>query len=181
MIYAYVQTENHDTLRGELLTTPDAKWYRRLKLIELSKSGLLAPKLAEMFDLCPATVRDYIHRYNRFGLEGLRRASSPGAPEKSPLTKAQWEELLHQSPCQFELLKTGARNWRQDLWVTSLQQYHGLKVTPSAICKHLKRMGLRFNRGKLKVTSKDPLDTVKRQRIEELKKKSPRHLESPRC
>jgi len=177
MIYAYVHTENHDKLRGELLTTPDAKWYRRLKLIELSSSGLPAPKVAEIFDLCPATVRDYIHRYNRSGLDGLCRAASPGAPEKIPLTKAQWEDLLHQSPCQFEKLNTGARNWRQELLVTYLQQYHGVFVTQSAICKHLKRMGLRFNRGKLKVTSPDPLYTVKRQRIEELKKKSPRHLE----
>jgi hypothetical protein len=50
MIYAYVHTENHDKLRGELLTTQDAKWYRRLKLIELSRSGIPAPNLAEMFD-----------------------------------------------------------------------------------------------------------------------------------
>lgn len=177
MIYAVVRAESRDELRGELLTTQDAKWYRRLKLIELSSSGIPAPNLAEMFDLCPATVRDYIHRYNRSGLDELRRASSPGAPEKIPLTKAQWEDLLHQSPYQFERLKTAARNWTQELLVTYLQQYHGRNVTQSAICKHLKRIGLRLNRGKLKVTSPDPLYTVKRQRVEELKKKSNWHLE----
>ena len=171
MIYAKVSTENREQLREELLATKDAKWYRRLKIIELSDTGLPAPKLGEMFSLCPATVRDYIHRYNRLGLDGLRRAYSLGRPETIPLTKAQWEELLHQSPAQLEDLNTAARNWTQELLVTYFQCYHGLLVTQSAICKHLKRVGLRFNRGKLKVTSPDPLYTVKRERIEGLKKK----------
>jgi hypothetical protein len=44
-------------------------------------------------------------------------------------------------------------------------------VTQPAISECLKRDKIRWNRGKLKVTSPDPLYTVKRERVEALKKK----------
>jgi hypothetical protein len=88
------------------------------------------------------------------------------------MTKAEWEELLHRSPCQFEKLNTGARNWSQKLLVQYCSQYLGVQITQSAISGILKRLDIRWNRGKLRVTSPDPLYTVKRERIETLKKKA---------
>ena len=111
MIYAQVDDEGLKLLRKELKATKDAKWYRRLKIIQLSSQSETVPQLAERFDVCQATVREYIKRYNKGGLDTLKRNNSNGRPPKTQLTKAEWEELLHQSPCQFQKLNTGSRNW----------------------------------------------------------------------
>jgi len=174
MLVAEVSPAAKEKLLEELNNTSDVKWYRRLKIIQLSSQGdTSAPQLATLFDLCAATVREYIRRYNANGLEGLQRQTSEGAPLTIPLTKAEWEELLHQSPSQFDQLQTGARNWTQELVVDYLRAYHQVTVTQPAVSLCLKRHGISWNRGKLKVTSPDPLYTVKRDRIAALKKKRP--------
>lgn len=179
MLYAHVSPEDLEKLETELKSATDAKWYRRLKVIHVSAQRQSVRTIATFFDLCAATVRAYITRYNTDGFAGLHRDASPGAPEKIPLTKAEWEELLHQCPSYFERLQTGARNWTQDLVQRYLQEYHQVSVTQPAISKHLNRHGIRWNRGKLKVTSPDPLYTVKRDRIETLKKSRNGQVEQP--
>lgn len=171
MIYAQVDDEGLKLLRKELKSTKDAKWYKRLKIIQLSSQGEKVPQLAKQFDVCQATVRDYIKRYNSGGLETLKPDKSSGRPPTTQLAKAEWEELLHQSPCQFVKLNTGSRNWTQDMLSEYCYQYLGVKIGASAICMLLKRMGISWNRGKLKVTSPDPQYTVKRERVAALKKK----------
>lgn len=171
MLFAKVCPETKEELLAELKQSADAKWYRRLKIIHLSSQQTPVPQLAKLFDLCTATVRAYISQYNTNGLAGLKRQASHGAPVKIPLTRAEWEELLHQSPSQFDRLKTGARNWTQELLVMYLQEYKQIHVTQAAVSLCLKQHKLPWNRGALKVTSPDPLYTVKRTRIETLKKK----------
>jgi transposase len=172
MLFAKVPPEASEELLQELKQTSDAKWYRRLKIIHLSSQQTPVRQLVKLFDVCAATVRDDIKRYNTGGLTTLKRQSSNGAPSKIPLSKAEWEDLLHQSPSQFERLATGARNWTQDLVVEYLAAYHEVTVTREAVSLCLKRHGVSWNRGALKVTSPDPLYTVKRKRIETLKKKA---------
>jgi len=173
MLFAEVNPEASETLHNALKQASDAKWYRRLKIIQLSSQQTPVPKLATLFDLCTATVRDYITRYNADGLTGLKRASSEGAPPKIPLSREEWDTLLHQSPSQFDRLTTGARNWTQTLVVEYLQQYYEITVTQPAVSLCLKQHKISWNRGALKVTSPDPLYLVKRERIDTLKKTPP--------
>ena len=172
MIFAKVIDEGLKLLEKELKSTKDAKWYRRLKIVQLSSKQRTVSQLAKDFDLSQATVRDYITRYNEGGLEALKRGNSNGRPPRINMTKAEWEELLRRSPCQFEMLNTGARNWSQRMLAQYCSQYLGVQITQSAISALLKRLGIKWNRGKLKVTSPDPLYTVKRERIEKLQKKA---------
>ncbi len=171
MIYAQVNDESLKLLEKELKSTKNVKWYRRLKIIQLSSQGETVPQLSNRLDVCEATVRDYIKRYSKDGLAALKPGKSSGRPPTTQLTKAQWEELLHRSPCQFEKLDTGARNWTQDMLSQYCHEYLGVKIGSTAICMLLKRMGITWNRGKLKVTSPDPQYTVKRERVATLKKK----------
>ncbi len=181
MISAKMNEEDLKLLEENLKAAKDAKWYRRLKIIQLSSLGETVSKLSKTFDVCKATVRDYIKRYNGGGLESLKRRNSNGRPTKVKLSKAEWEELLHlfppqsaarhRSPCQFEKLETGARNWTHKLLSQYCHQYLDVQITPSAIGMLLKRLDIKWNRGKLKVTSPDPLYTVKRERVETLKKR----------
>ena len=171
MIYAQVTDEGLKLLEKELKSTKNIEWYKRLKIIQLSSQGAKVQQLAEQFDVCEATVRAYIKRYERNGLETLKRDNSNGRPPKTQLTRAEWEELLHRSPCQFEALNTGARNWTHKMLSQYCYEYLGVQIGQSAIGMLLKRMDMRWNRGKLKVTSPDPEYTVKRERVERLKKK----------
>ena len=171
MIFAKVIDEGLKLLKKELKSTRDAKWYRRLKIVQLSSQKRTVSQLAKDFDVCEATVRDYIRRYNEGGLEALKRSNSNGRPPKIKLTKAEWEELLHRSPCQFEKLNTGARNWTYKMLSQYCNEYLGVQIGVSAIGMLMKRMDISYNRGKLKVTSPDPDYTVKRERVETLKKK----------
>jgi len=171
MIYIKISDDNRKQLQRELGDTKDARWYRRLKIIDLSSCGKTVPELAEMFDLSSATVRDYIHRYDTDGIFTLQRSYSPGRPPKIEMTKEQWEELLRRSPAQFEALNTASRNWTQELLVEYCKKYLETEIAQSSLCLLFKRLGIKWNRGKLKVTSPDPLYTVKRERVETLKKK----------
>ena len=171
MLYAEVSPNAKEELLKELKQSSDAKWYRRVKIIHLSSQHTPVPQLATLFDLCTATVRDYIRRYNAHGLAGLKRQASAGAPSKIPLTKAEWEELLHQSPSQFDRLQTRARNWTQAVVVEYLRAYYDITVTQASVSRCIKQHKISWNRGALKVTSPDPLYPVKRERLDTLKKK----------
>jgi transposase len=174
MLFAKVSAQEKEALCEELKQASDSQWYRRLKIIHLSAQRTPIPELATLFDLCQDTVRKYVKRYHAGGIEGLKRQSSAGAPTKIPLTKAEWEELLRRSPSQFDRLQTGARNWTQELLMEYFHQYYGVIVAQCTISACIKRHGIRWNRGKLKVTSPDPLYTVKRERIATLKKRPDR-------
>ena len=179
MLYANVSPDDMKTLTAELKQTNDVNWYQRIKIILLSAKQQSVPELADLFDRCEATIRNYIKRYNTEGRKGLKPQSCDGAPAKVPFCKAEWEELLHQSPSQYEQLQTAARNWSQELVLDYLRVYHGICLTQPALSKLFKRQGIRWNRGKLKVTSPDPLYTVKRERIDTLKKSRSGHLDQP--
>lgn len=170
MLYAHVSPKESEQLVTALKQSQNVRWYQRLHIIQLSSKGQSVTELSNLFGRCTATIRDYIKRYNQNGIEGLQRQSSSGAPPQIPLTHPQWEELLHQSPSQLVRLETAARNWNQELLVTYLHRYHGILVTRPAVAAHLKRHGIRWNRGRLKITSPDPLYTVKRDRLDTLKK-----------
>lgn len=171
MIFAKSNMATCDELAKRLAVASTVDEYRRLKIIDLSLQSKSVPELAQMFGLCQATIRQYIHSFNTGGLDGLKRKYSQGCPVTVPVNKEELEELFRRSPSQFELLETGARNWTQDLLVLYFSKYYQAQVTRSAVSKYLKRHNLRLNRGKLKVTSPDPEYKAKRKRVETLKKK----------
>jgi len=172
MLYAKVSQERSQEIEEALKRAEKAKWYRRLKVIDLSAKGKDVSEIAILFDLSEGTIRAYIHRYNEGGLEGLRAAYGPSRKAEMSLSKEELEELLKRSPSQFEKLETGARNWSQKLLQQYLWHYHQLKLSQAAISGSLKRLGIVWRRAKKKVTSPDPLYTVKRQRVETLKEKA---------
>ena len=80
MLYAIVDEQGQDELKNEMTQTKNKKWYRRLKIIDLSARGHGVPVLARMFDLSEPTIRAYIKAYNDGGLTGLRPDYGQGRP-----------------------------------------------------------------------------------------------------
>lgn len=120
MIYANVDEQNRTAVMKAMDETQDKKWYRRLKIIDLSGQGHAVPELAILFDLNPQTIRNYIHRVNQGGIPDLEPDYGQGRGLELDWTKAQWLELLGQAPSQFEALESGAQNWTQALMVKYL-------------------------------------------------------------
>lgn len=150
MLFAQITKQGLEELKSAINTTEDAKWYRRLKIIDLSAQGHRVPELAQWFDIGEASVRRYIQQYNEGGLAGLEPGKSPGRSVSIPLTKAEWEELLARRPNQFEELNTKARNWSQPLLQRYLRQYQQLDVSQGTISSTLKRQGISWKRAKKK-------------------------------
>jgi hypothetical protein len=80
-------------------------------------------------------------------------------------TKAEWLDLLSQSPADLALLTTGVQNWTHALLAQYLAVYHQVRVSQATISRALRRVGIRWRRAKARVYSPDPLYVVKRQRI----------------
>lgn len=169
MIYAKVNAQDRESILAEMKKTTDAKWYRRLKVVDLSGRGQTVPELAQLFDLSAATIRRYIHCFNKGGLAGLRPAYGRGRPLLLNWTEGQWLDVIAQSPADMEQLNTAAQNWTQALLRQYLETYHEVNVTQTTISKALRRAGIRWRRAKRRVHSPDPLYVVKRQRVDQLR------------
>ena len=122
MIYATISSDEAlKRLNEAIQEAKSPKWYIRLKIVALSATKRTVKELSEMFELCEATVRNYIHDYNQGGLLQLEPDKPSGRPPKiSQWTKEQWDEVLEQTPNQYEKLNTQSHQWTM---------YDKLKVT----------------------------------------------------
>ena len=150
MIYAKVNQVGREALKKAIKTAQNAKWYSRLKVIDLSSKGQKVSEIAAIFDLSDSTIRSYINRYNQAELEGLKANYGQGRNQTITLGKDELSEVLERSPSQFEKLDTGARNWNQGLMKQYLWAYHQIDVSQSAISVKFKNLGLPWNRAKKK-------------------------------
>jgi transposase len=157
MIYAKVGTAQKTKLDTEINSTADAKWYRRLKVIDLSGQGFSVPKLSRILRSRLRHICRYIHAYNESGLDGLQPEYGQGRPPTLTWTKAQWLDLLSPSPADLALLESGAQNWTHALLRQYMATYEQIQVTQATISKALRRGGIRWHRAKWRAHSPDPL------------------------
>ena len=171
MIYAEMSDASAlRELDAALCEATKPQWYRRLLIIKLSATEQMSvQKLAKMFNLSDDSVRSYIHKYNTSGLDALMPKSPPGRRGKlTHFSKSDWDQLLEQTPNQYEKLQTDSRQWTLELIRVYLKEYHEISVTPPAIYFALRRTGYRTGRSKLRVGSPDPEYQAKRQQLTEL-------------
>lgn len=147
--------------------------YLDLKIVELSHHGKSVPQISELLGLHPNTVRTIIKKFQANGFKGLQRKPR-GKPEEKlkSYDKAYWEDILSQPPSSFEKLETPDQSWSYELIQQYIENYLQIKVSISTIWNHLRRVGFTSGRAKLSITSPDPDYQVKRQRVDELKKKA---------
>lgn len=171
MIYANIKNEEERIrLQDALRAAKDKNWYRRLQIIELSAEESSVQELCNTFKLCEATIRKYIHSYNKGGLDKLAPRKSPGRPPKiGNWTKKQWDKVLEQTPNQYQKLDTESRQWTLERLRKYLKQYHQISVSLSSVYRSLRKTGRGTGRSKLRVGSPDPKYTVKRKHTEELR------------
>ena len=64
----------------EILRGLDPELARRARIVQLSAQRLGVHEISRMVGLHPINVRKWIHRFNRFGTNGLFPRRSPGRP-----------------------------------------------------------------------------------------------------
>ena len=146
--------------------------YLDLKIIEFSDQSKSVSQISQYLGLHPQTVRTIIKKFQANDFKGLQRKPR-GKPEEKlkAYDKAYWEDILSQPPSSFEKLDTPDQNWSYELIQNYIATYLQIKVTIGTIWNHLRRVGYTSGRAKLSITSPDPDYQVKRQRVDNLKKK----------
>jgi transposase len=146
--------------------------YMDLKIIEFSHQGKGPPEIGKLLGLHSNTVRSILKKFKANGFAGIERKPR-GQPEEKlkAYGKEYWEDILSQPPSSFERLESPDQNWNYELVQRYLEKYLAIKVTISTIWNHLRKVGFTSGRAKLSITSPDPEYQIKRQRLEELKKK----------
>lgn len=86
-------------LRGLSGRCSDGAQVRRLLALALVLEGHSRTEAAKLSGMDRQTLRDWVHRYNAEGVEGLKSRRSPGrAPTLSPQQMAELRELVIQGP-----------------------------------------------------------------------------------
>lgn len=99
-----------DDLRGLAARTKDANQARRLLAIAAVYDGMDREEAARIGGMDRQTLRDWAHRFNERGPDGLINAKPPGRPSK--LSAAQKEELRQLVEAGPDPQADGVVRWR---------------------------------------------------------------------
>lgn len=153
-------------LRGAAAKTADAKSARRMLAIALVLEGADRKTAAETCGMDRQTLRDWVHRYNAEGLEGLsnRRSAGP-APRLTPAQKAELAHMVREGP---DPATDGVVRWRRVDLQRRIKARFGVEMHERTVGKQLAALGFR----RLSVRPQHPKSDPEAQ--EAFKKTSPR-------
>lgn len=129
-------------LRAAASKTGDAKAARRMLALALVLEGVDRKTAAETCGMDRQTLRDWVHRYNADGLEGLpdRRSAGP-SPRLSPDRKAELAQIVRKGP---DLETDGVVRWRRVDLKRKIEARFGVVMHERTVGKQL--AGLDFRR-----------------------------------
>jgi transposase len=153
-------------LRVAAAKAKDAKAARRMLAIGLVLEGVDRKTAAESCGMDRQTLRDWVHRYNAEGLEGLsdRRSAGP-APRLSPAQKAELARMVREGP---NPAVDGVVRWRRVDLQRRIEARFGVVMHERTVGKQLVALGFR----RLSVRPQHPKSDPEAQ--ETFKKTSPR-------
>lgn len=153
-------------LRAAAAKTADAKVARRLLALAQVLEGAERKTAAETCGMDRQTLRDWVHRYNAEGLEGLSNRRSPGPPPRlSPAQKAELARIVREGP---DLAVDGVVRWRRVDLQRRIEARFGVTMHERTVGKQLAALGFR----RLSVRPQHPKSDPDAQ--ETFKKTSPR-------
>jgi transposase len=126
-------------LRGAAARTDDAKAARRMLAIALVLEGWSRQDAAAACAMDRQTLRDWVHRYNEAGLDGLRdrpRRNGP-PPRLSPEQQAQVAGWVERGPA---LERDGAVRWRCVDLQRRIKGEFAVALHESTVGKSLRRL-----------------------------------------
>ena len=129
-----------DELRAFASKSRDGGQVRRLLALAFVLDGVSRTEAAERTGMDRQTLRDWVHRYNAVGIEGLKSGHGPGKPPV--LTKAQMEDLKAVVVEGPDLEKHGVVRWRCVDLRAEVARRFTVEVTERTIGKWLRKLDL---------------------------------------
>jgi len=153
-------------LRAAASKAKDAKAARRMLALALVLEGADRKTAAESCGMDRQTLRDWVHRYNAEGLEGLsdRRSAGP-SPRLNPDQKAELARMVREGP---DPAVDGVVRWRRVDLKRRIKARFGVVMHERTVGKQLATLGFR----RLSVRPRHPKSDPEAQ--ETFKKTSPR-------
>ena len=128
-------------LRLAAAKAKDAKAARRMLALALVLEGVDRKTAAEICGMDRQTLRDWVHRYNSEGLEGLsdRRSAGP-TPRLSPEQKAELAQIVREGP---DPAVDGVVRWRRSDLQRAIEARFGVEMHERTVGKQLAGLGFR--------------------------------------
>jgi transposase len=127
-------------LRGLAGKCRDGAQVRRLLAVAMVLDGRLRSEAASSNGMDRQTLRDWVHRYNEKGVEGLKSRPSPGrTPFLTELQMAELYDLVVKGP---DLATDKVVRWRCVDLLTVVKHRFSVEVHQSTIGKWLHQLGL---------------------------------------
>ncbi len=128
-------------LRCAAAACRDAKAARRMLAIALILDGTDRKTAAENCGMDRQTLRDWVHRYNDTGIEGLSNRRSPGRqPLLSVAQKAELASLVREGP---DPETDGVVRWRRIDLKRKIEERFGVVMHERTVSKQLVKLGFR--------------------------------------
>jgi transposase len=128
---------------------------QRAQMVLLSIRRKTVPEIADILEVCCATARFWIKRFNAEGPVGLYDRARSGRPRKSTgQVKDTIVQMIQDDPSQEGYLATF---WTVSMLVLAVVKKVGVKLSPSTLRATLHQLGLRWGRPRLAMPDKvDP-------------------------
>lgn len=126
-------------LRQAAAASSDANQARRLLALAAIRDGMSRQAAARIGGMDRQTLRDWVHAFNKGGIEGLVNDTSPGRPCKlSGQQKASLKAIVEQGP---DLTRDGVVRWRCIDLVRVVERKFGISVSEDTIARTLRALG----------------------------------------
>lgn len=142
--------------------------YRLCAVYQVS-IGKQPRELEDIYNVSFKTINNWVHRFNKYGIDGLLDKEIPG--RKSRLTEEQKQEIkeiiLNKSP---EYFGYNSATWTGALIINYIKNHYQVIYEKAQIYNILERLGLSFQKGKGVYPETKP--EKREEQIKELKKNS---------
>jgi transposase len=154
-----------DELRFLAVRSKDGPQARRLLALAAVAEGKPRGEAARIGGMDRQTLRDWVHRFNAEGPEGLINRTSPGAPSKLNDAQRAWlAEVVERGP---DLAVDGVVRWRGCDLVALIWREYSISLSEDVVWKELRRLDFRYLSARPRHYAQDP------QALEDFKKTSP--------
>jgi len=122
--------------------TAPARAVERARIVLLSRQGDSVTEIAAKLAVCEATVRRWLHRFNRAGVGGLADQPRPGRPPT--YTPGEVGEVVAASLTKPDHLGLPFACWTLERLAAYLNEERGIAIKRSRIGEILRDEGLRW-------------------------------------
>ena len=156
--------EQVDALAELYRTTHNVRLRTRAQMVLLATEQQLGVReIAAIVRECQNTVRCWLKRYRRHGIEGLQDQWAGGAPAKvTPAYREQLLQLVRRRPRSLDLPYS---TWTLQRLADELAERTGIRMQKETVRAHLLAAEIVLSRPQHTISSPDPEYAVKKRRL----------------